>query len=169
MGTVALGVTGIGLASASAYSGAAAVTPQQTVTGSLITRPPGTLRPGHKVRASTLGQRHFTSATHGFALAFASTAQYPAATTDGGKTWRTNGPALHINAAQAPLAVTIIGAANVKTVHATAAGRRMDTTSDRGMALVPRAFQRSCDGEHPGLERPSGGLHRRLSRVRTAG
>ena len=46
----------------------------------------------------------FTDGKHGFALAEGQ-AQYPAATNDGGKTWKTNGPALHVNAAQAPLAV----------------------------------------------------------------
>ena len=45
------------------------------------------------------------------------------ATSDGGKTWKTDGPALHLHAAQAPLAVVFIGALNRKTVFAWGAGR----------------------------------------------
>src|SRR5246500_961907 len=91
---------------------AAAAGPQLTVTGTLISRPAHTLAPGSKVSGSKIfGQRVFVDATHGFALVDTGQAQYPAASTDGGKTWKTDGPALHLNAAQAPLAVTQIGAA----------------------------------------------------------
>jgi hypothetical protein len=131
-GALAFGSAAIGVAAASMRSASTAATPPQTVTASVITRRPGTLKPGSLVSSSALGQRAFTDAKHGFALANAGQAQYPAATTDGGKTWRTDGPALHIDAAQAPLSVTSIGVASVKTVYAYGSGQVVDTTGDGG-------------------------------------
>jgi hypothetical protein len=112
---------------------AAAAGPQQTVNGTLISRPANTLAPGSTVNASKIfGNRVFTDAKHGFALVQSGQAQYPAATTDGGKTWKTDGPALHLNAAQAPLAVVDIGSAGPKTIFAWGTGQVIDTTSDGG-------------------------------------
>jgi hypothetical protein len=131
-GVIALGAVTIGAAAATAQDGIATAG-QTTVTASLIKRPPSTLAPGSPVRASALvGQRVFVDAGHGFALASVGQAQYPAATTDGGLTWRTDGPALHLNAAQAPLAVTQIGAAGRRTVFAYGSGQVIDATSDGG-------------------------------------
>ncbi|MEA2210493.1 MAG: Photosynthesis system assembly factor [Solirubrobacteraceae bacterium] len=117
---------------ASAVTATPAAVPAKTVTGALITRPPHTLAKGAKVRASTLGIRTFTDARHGFALADVGQAQYPAATVNGGKTWRTNGPALHLNAAQAPLVVLNLGAANRKMIYAYGGGQAIDATTDGG-------------------------------------
>ncbi|MGH2882757.1 MAG: hypothetical protein ACRDPA_08705, partial [Solirubrobacteraceae bacterium] len=112
---------------------AAAAGPQQTVNGTLISRPANTLARGSTVNASKIfGNRVFTDAKRGFALVQSGQAQYPAATTDGGKTWKTDGPALHLNAAQAPLAVVDIGAAGTKTIFAWGTGQVIDTTSDGG-------------------------------------
>jgi hypothetical protein len=132
LGAVALGLTIVGVSAASTRSAAAAATPQKTVTALRITRRPGTLAPGTKVSSADLGQRVFSDGKHGFALASVGQAQYPAATNDGGTTWKTDGPALHINAAQAPLSVVDIGAANRKTVFAYGSGQVIDTTSDGG-------------------------------------
>lgn len=123
------------IAAAAATTSAAArpaTTAQRTVTASLITRRTGTLAPGTKVKAKDLGQRVFVDASHGFALASVGQAQYPAATTNGGKTWKTDGPALHINAAQAPLGVTQISASSRTTAYAYGSGQVIDTTSDGG-------------------------------------
>src|SRR5437764_6497034 len=106
LGAVALGSTVVGVSAASAAG------PRKTVKSSRINSRPGTLAQGTLVSSATLGQRVFTDALNGFALANTGGAQYPAATSDGGVTWRTDGPALHVNAAQAPLAVTNIGAAS---------------------------------------------------------
>jgi BNR/Asp-box repeat len=112
---------------------AAAAGPQQTVAATLITRPAHTLAPGTKVSGSKVfGQRVFVDASHGFALVDTGQAQYPAASTDGGKTWKTDGPALHLDAAQAPLAVVDIGAAGRNTVFAYGTGQVIDTTGDGG-------------------------------------
>jgi photosystem II stability/assembly factor-like uncharacterized protein len=51
---------------------------------------------------------------------------------DGGRTWRTDGPALHINAADAPESVLDLGAANRHTVFAYGGGQVVDVTSDGG-------------------------------------
>lgn len=124
------------IASASAApsrSAQAAAGPQQTVSATLIGRPGHTLAPGSTVSASKIfGNRVFTGAQRGFALVDTGQAQYPAATVNGGKTWKTNGPALHLNAAQAPLAVIYIGAAGPKTIFAWGTGQVIDTTSDGG-------------------------------------
>ena len=124
------------IASASAApsrSAHAAAGPQQTVTATLISRPGQTLAPGSTVSASKIfGNRVFTGAQRGFALVDTGQAQYPAATVNGGKTWKTDGPALHLNAAQAPLAVIYIGAAGPKTIFAWGTGQVIDTTSDGG-------------------------------------
>jgi hypothetical protein len=104
-----------------------------TVTATPIARAPNTLRPGHVVRSSTLGHRVFVDNTHGFALANVSNAQYPAATVNGGRTWRLNGPALHLNAAQAPLSVCEVGALDRRNYWAEGCGGQVvDTTNDGG-------------------------------------
>jgi hypothetical protein len=127
----ALAVSAAGLAVG--VGSAAAAGPQQTVTGTLISRPAGTLAPGSTVSASKIfGNRVFTGAQRGFALVNTGEAQYPATTVNGGKTWKTDGPALHLNAAQAPLSVVDIGAAGPKTIFAWGTGQVIDTTSDGG-------------------------------------
>jgi hypothetical protein len=129
-GVMAAGFVG---ASAAAPAGAGPVAGQKTVTATLITRGRKTLATGTTVRSSSLvGQRVFTDAGHGFALAGVGQAQYPAATSNGGRTWKTNGPALHLDAAQAPFAVTEIGAAGRRTVFAYGSGQVIDTTGDGG-------------------------------------
>jgi hypothetical protein len=120
----------------------AAASVQNTVTARLIKPRPGTLRFGTQVRASSLfGNRVFTTRRHGFALADVNGAQYPAATLDAGNTWRTDGPALHLNAAQAPLVVLEIGATSQKRVFAYGGGNVIDTTSDGGRRWYAALFQ----------------------------
>lgn len=129
---VVLGLGSIGVSGAATH-GTAAAKPPKTVTATLITRRKGTLATGSSVRASAVsGQRVFTDAKHGFALASAGSAQYAVATADGGKTWKTYGPALHLNAAQAPLSVAFIGAVSRKTVFAWGGGQVIDATNDGG-------------------------------------
>jgi hypothetical protein len=107
----------------------------------LITRPTGTLASGSTVSASSLGERVFLTASHGYTLASVGQAQYPAGTTNGGHTWKTIGPALHLNAAQAPLSVTSLGAASTKTIFAYGGGQVIDTTSDAGKHWYRALFQ----------------------------
>jgi hypothetical protein len=111
-------------------AGAAKPKPAKTVTGGLIKATPHTLKPGSKVPGR--GIRVFVSAKAGWELAAGKGAQYAAVTTDGGTTWRTASPALHLNAAQAPLAVTQIGARSAKVAYAFGGGQVADVTSDGG-------------------------------------
>jgi hypothetical protein len=128
-----LGLSSVGVSAASSRTAAASAKPPRTFTAVRITSRPGTLAPGTRVRSGDVaGQRVFTDAKHGFALASVVDADYPVATTDGGKTWRTYGPALHLHAAQAPLAVAFIGAVDRKTVFAWGGGQVIDATSDGG-------------------------------------
>ena len=109
--------------------------PPSSVGAVLIERPAGALRWGTVVRSATLGQRVFPDARHGFALADVGGGQYPATTSDGGTTWRVDGPPLHVNAAQAPLVVLQVGAANRHTFFAwggPGGGQSVDVTSDAG-------------------------------------
>lgn len=141
--TIAVGVL------SGASSAATRVIPR-TITASLITRTPGTLAPGTRVRSGSLGERVFPNGRTGFALASVGQVQYPAATVNGGTTWRTDGPALHLNAAQAPLVVVFPGAANTRTFFAFGGGQVVDATGDAGrhwwraflgdavIAVVPR-------------------------------
>jgi hypothetical protein len=121
---------------------AAAPSSPKTVKATRITRPPGTLAPGSAVKAKDVrGQRTFTNATRGFALATAGQADYPVTTTDGGKTWKTDGPALHLHAAQAPLAVSFIGAVNRRTVFAWGGGGQViDATHNGGRTWYRALF-----------------------------
>jgi hypothetical protein len=163
-------VVGVSSASSRSARGATASIPQppQTVTASPITAQPGTVRAGTKVSSRNLSERVFLDNQHGFALGAVGQAQYPATTVDGGKTWRTDGPALHVNAAQAPLAVSQIGVLNRHTYFAFGS-QVVDVTNDLGkhwwraflgdlvMAVVPGgqgqlvAFaQASLPGRGPG-------------------
>jgi len=124
-----------------ATAGAATPAAPKTVTATRITRPSGTLKPGSSVKAKNIfGQRTFTSATRGFALATVGQAQYPVATSDGGTTWKTNGPALHLDAAQAPLSIVFIGAVNRNTIYAWGGGQVIDTTKDGGKTWYRALF-----------------------------
>ncbi len=126
---LAVGVAGVASAG---VAEATAPKPPQKLVATRITRQAHTLKPGSPVKASSLGQRVFIDSEHGFALADTDSAQYPAETTDGGASWKTFGPALHLNALQAPLAVTEIGVANRRTVYFYGSGQAVDVTSDGG-------------------------------------
>jgi hypothetical protein len=121
---LAVGVAGVATA--------ATTKPPKKLVAALITRQPHTLKPGTAVKTSSLGQRVYVNAHDGFALAAVGEAQYPAETTDGGASWSTFGPALHLNAAQAPLSVTSVGAANAHTVYYYGSGQAVDVTSNGG-------------------------------------
>lgn len=135
---------GIPSAAARSSSPAKAASVPQTVTATLISRPPGTLRPGTHVSHADLGPREFPNPHVGFSLASVGQAQYPAETVNGGQTWRTNGPALHLDAAQAPLAVVFTGASNAHTFYAFGGGQVVDATGDGG-----RHWWRASLGDAP--------------------
>jgi photosystem II stability/assembly factor-like uncharacterized protein len=129
---LAAGGAGIALASSGSARTSAAPTPAPVLTAVAITRVPGTLHPGTLVSSSDLGHRVFVDSLHGFALASVGQAQYPAASTDGGHVWRVSGPALHLDAAQAPLSVCEVGAISQRVYFAYGCGETIDTTDDGG-------------------------------------
>jgi hypothetical protein len=139
-------VVGIGAATA------AAPTPAKTVKGSLITVTPNTLKPGSKLKSSAVGfPRIFVNANTAWAFASTNQAQYAAITTNGGTTWRTASPALHVNAAQAPLSVTQIGARSPKVAYAYGAGQVADVTSDGGKHWYRALFEGTDMAVVPGI------------------
>ena len=132
-GAASLVAVALGLFALSGAAAAKKAGPPKTVTGTLMKTRPMTLKPGSKVKASrVVTPRIFFNSTKGFAMAQVGQAQYPVATIDGGKTWKTNGPYLHLDAAQAPLAVSNVGAGNQKTLFACCGGQVVDATGEGG-------------------------------------
>lgn len=104
-----------------------------TVTGTQMTRIADTLPAGSALATARLvTPRVFVTANRGFALAVVKGVTYPAVTQNGGRVWKTNGPALHLPAAQAPLVVTSAGAAKKNTFFAFGGGQVVDSTIDGG-------------------------------------
>ena len=152
----ATAVVGIGAATA------AAPKPAKTVTGSLITVQPGTLKPGTKLSGSAVGfPRVFVNAKTGWALATAQQAQYAAVTTNGGKTWRTASPALHLNAARRRWSVTQIGARQPKVAYAFGGGQVADVTSDGGKHWYRALFDGTDMAVVPGFGPAAADVRRR--------
>lgn len=152
---VAAGAALAGVLATAARSPAAPArsAPPPTVRAQLITRFPRTLTPGTEASPRRLGQRVFVDARHGFALFNGPQAQYAAATADGGRTWRTDGPALHVAAAQGPLAIADLGAINRRTIYAYGGAQAVDVTTDGG-----RRWWRSLfDGETMAVVRDMNG------------
>ena len=148
---VALAATIIGALACATVALAGSSSDPKTVTGSPITVRPMTLKPGTSVPAKDVaGNRVFVDATHGFAFVAGVQAQYMGATSDGGKTWKTISPALHIDAAQAPLAVTAIGAVNTKTSYAYGS-QAADVTTNGGKTWLGALFQGLVEAVVPGL------------------
>jgi hypothetical protein len=104
-------ITAVATASTGSVTGAAAASPPKLITAQLIkSSAKGVLKRGAAVSSSRLGVRVFPSASRGFALATVKNVTYPAATVNGGRTWKIDGPPFHLPAAQAPLVVTQVGA-----------------------------------------------------------
>jgi hypothetical protein len=120
------------LAGAALAAPAAAPAPVKTVKGAVLTRRAQTLAPGSRLPDSRVGTRTFLNSSFGVALGSGAEAQYPVQTTDGGRTWHTDGPALHVDAANAPLAVSTVGAASQSLQYAYGGGQAVDVTADGG-------------------------------------
>jgi hypothetical protein len=116
-----------GLAAFAALAG-----PPHEITAKRLHARPDAVARGTKVRDSALfGVRTFANARDGFALADVRQAQYPARTTDGGRTWRIDGPQFHVNAADAPEAVGFVGMAGPRRLFAYGASA-VDASTDGG-------------------------------------
>ncbi len=73
----------------------------------------------------------FANASDGFALANAGSARYPSHSVDGGRTWRINGPQLHVDAADGAEGVGYVGVAGDRTLFAYG-GSAVDVTTNGG-------------------------------------
>lgn len=115
-----------------------AVTPPKAVTAQRLgPAAGGGVRPGTPVSAGFTGIRVFINRRNGFALTGlpdAGGGTYPVASTDGGKTWRTDGPVLQIPAAQGAAAVGQAGVAAPRIYFAwcAACNNLIDLTPDAG-------------------------------------
>jgi hypothetical protein len=111
--------------------------PKAVIARRLHPSAPGGLHPGTPVSSGFAGVRAFANRRIGFAitdLPQAGDGTYPVATADGGKTWRTDGPVLHIPAAQGPLAVGQAGVLGPRIYFAWCGACNMviDVTPDAG-------------------------------------
>lgn len=126
------GAAGLALAGGASAAIAATSTPAVQMSAHQLRARPQAARVGSTVPARDIfGARIFPTATEGFALAGAGQAQYPALTTDGGRTWRIDGPQFHVDAADGPEAVTAVGAATSRTLYAYGSSA-VDASRDRG-------------------------------------
>jgi hypothetical protein len=117
------------------------VTPPKLVTARRL-RPPaqGGFVPGARVATGFSAIRVFANAQDGFAVAdlaqkgLGGPGTYPLRTSDGGRTWRTAGPVLHIPAAQGAIAVSQPGMVGPRILFAWcgACNSVIDTSSDAG-------------------------------------
>lgn len=95
--------------------------PPRHLTASRIRPRPGwpTVAAGTVVRSSDLfTNRVFANASDGFALVNRDQAQYPARTVDGGRSWRIDGPQLHVDAADGPEGLGYVGLVGRRTFFA---------------------------------------------------
>lgn len=147
LGSIVLAASGLSLLASQVSSSGAATTPAPkppaTITAHPMAKPSRGILPGSIVRSSELGVRTFPSAENGFALATIAGATYPVGTVDGGKTWRVDGPVLHIPAANAPAVVTLSGAGSPDTYFAfpgPGGGQLVDVTADGGRRWWQASF-----------------------------
>lgn len=144
------------LSSATASSDAS---PPKAVTARRL-RPsaPAGLRPGTPVGSGFTGVRVFANRRVGFAVTNVPQAgggTYPVATSNGGRTWRTDGPVLHIPAAQGAVAVGQAGVLGPRIYFAWcgACNTVIDVTADAGkrwwQTLMPGIVLAVIGGSNP--------------------
>jgi hypothetical protein len=110
----------------------AAAAPPQRLTARHMGARPGAVARGASVnQADLFTTRVFANRTVGFALADVGSAQYPARTVDGGRTWRIDGPQVHIDAADGAEGVGYVGVAGPRTFFAYGSSA-VDVTTDGG-------------------------------------
>jgi photosystem II stability/assembly factor-like uncharacterized protein len=120
------------LAPASAATRASAARPTPRYTAHRLKPRSGAVAPATTISSSSLfTTRVFANGSVGFALANDGQAQYPALSTDGGKTWKIDGPQVHVDAADAPAAVGSVGVVGTRTYFAYGSSA-IDVTTDGG-------------------------------------
>lgn len=110
----------------------AAVAPPHRLTAQHMRPRPGAVARGTSVRQTDLfTTRVFADASVGFALANVGSAQYPARSLNGGRTWRIDGPQVHVDAADGPEGVGYVGVPGPRTFFAYGSSA-VDVTTDGG-------------------------------------
>jgi hypothetical protein len=117
-------------------AGSSAVpTPPQRLTATRMAirnTPFGVIKSGTVIPGREVGARAFAESRHGFGLANITNGEtFPAATTNGGRTWRIDGPAFHVPAANGPAGVSYTGVASRRTYFAYGSSV-VDVTTDGG-------------------------------------
>jgi hypothetical protein len=129
---VAAGSSAVGSPRAARATTTTAPTPPPRLVAHRLHARPWAIRPGSRLKSPDLvSERVFPTARVGFALANDRSAQYPALSTDGGRSWRLDGPQLHIDAADGAEAVSFVGAAGPRTFFAYGSSV-VDVTTDGG-------------------------------------
>ncbi len=91
------------------------------------------VKPGTVVSKGLRSTRAFADPQHGITLAQIGNVTFPAATTDGGRKWRVDGPVLFADTTDGPLAVGDLGTAGPRTYFAYGGGGSVvDVTIDAG-------------------------------------
>jgi hypothetical protein len=113
---------------------AATPSPPHRLTATRMRPRPGAVARGTAVKQTDLvTTRVFANGSVGFALASIGSAQYPARSLDGGRSWRIDGPQVHIDAADAPEGVGFVGVAGPRTFFAYGSSA-VDVTTNGGRA-----------------------------------
>jgi hypothetical protein len=141
-------LAGCGVSGTGAPQAGAPKRPSRAVAPALAARPAtvagralavagrGTLRRGTRLPSADLGVRLFSDDKHGFALA--TTAKrgdrtYPATSGDGGRTWKVDGPVLHMPSSKGSAAVSEPGMTTPHLLYAWTPGNAaLDVSADGG-------------------------------------
>jgi len=111
---------------------ATAPSPPPRLTARRLRPRPGAVSPGTAVSSNYLfPDRVFANSRVGFALANVESAQYPARSVDGGRSWHLDGPQVHVDAADGPEGVGYVGVAGTRTFFAYGSSA-VDVTTDGG-------------------------------------
>lgn len=112
---------------------AAAPAPPHRLTATRMRARPGAVARGTVVKPADLfTTRVFANLSPvGFALVNIDSAQYPARSADGGRTWRIDGPQVHVNAADGAEGVQYVGVASPRTFFAYGS-QAVDVTTNSG-------------------------------------
>ncbi len=139
------------IATADGSADAASATPARTVVARLITTQPGTLAAGSRILRVNARRTYFGNS---FGISLGRDRQgatYPVQTGNGGRSWHTDGPALFLPTADAPLAVTTVSGATKSLQYAFGGGGQVvDVTREGGPQWRGALFAGTVVGVVPG-------------------
>jgi len=153
--TGALVLSGGGAGAAVAAPTVPTTPTQKTVTGSLIRVQSGTLGVGSQIPNHQINARR-TYFGNSWAVTLGHDRQgavYPVQTGNGGRKWRTVGPALWVPAADAPNVVSTVTAATRSLQYAYGGGQVVDVTRDGGPQWRRATFDGTVLSVAPGIRK----------------